>query len=852
MAELTPNIKLRVDDDLDTDARYNLYRIDSSLGSGLFDSSGILTLRSSTDISLRPGNGNGGSLICNHKLTNFSINSTTLTLNDDITFSGTWTMPWANVSKSGASLSDFSDTQSVISANTDVSANTSHRSDTGNPHSTTAAQVGAYSTAQTDTLLAGKADTTHTHTAADVTDFDTEVSNNTDVAANTSHRNNGSLHFSEASINHDNITNAGSNTHAQLDAHLASSSNPHSVTAAQIDAYTTAQTNAQIASHNALSAAHGVIGAIVGTSDAQTLTNKIINAPDNTITNISNSNINANAAIEGTKIDPDFGNQVLNTTDGMTFEEGGIKVKLRAAQSGMTADFNLDLPVADGTAGQLLATNGSGQLQFVTSAATSLLPENNVRVGDNADAQQNVDTSLLGDVLADTTTGLTLKAGTVANAEVAAGAAIALNKLAAVTPDKVLVSDGSGFVTPAGTSSAEVSYLIGVTSSIQTQLDAKQATITGAATTVTSADLTINRALISNGSGKIAISSVTDTELGYVSGVTSAIQTQIDGKEPTITGAATTITSSDLVINRALVSNSSGKVVISAVTSTELSYVSGVSSAIQTQINGKQATITGAATTITSADLTINRALISDGSGKVAISAVTNTELGHVSGVTSAIQTQIDGKEADLGTPAGDGYVLVSTTGDVRSWAAPSAIGFQDPTTTEGDLIYNNGTITTRLPIGGANTVLKSNGTTVSYGSIVDANVDASAAISLSKLSALTADRALVSNGSGVITAAAVTATELGYLDGVTSNIQTQIDGLPAGSVFKTDWTNAQGASKVVTHSLGTRDVMVELYDTVTYETVLVDTVVRTDTNTVTLTAAAAPTNTIRVLIKEI
>jgi hypothetical protein len=58
----------------------------------------------------------------------------------------------------------------------------------------------------------------------------------------------------------------------------------------------------------------------------------------------------------------------------------------------------------------------------------------------------------------------------------------------------------------------------------------KQATITGAATTVTSFNLTFNRAVISNGTGKIAVSATTDTELGYVSGVTSAIQTQLNAK----------------------------------------------------------------------------------------------------------------------------------------------------------------------------------------------------------------------------------------------------------------------------------------------------------------------------------
>ena len=43
--------------------------------------------------------------------------------------------------------------------------------------------------------------------------------------------------------------------------------------------------------------------------------------------------------------------------------------------------------------------------------------------------------------------------------------------------------------------------------------------------------LTASRAVVSNSSGKLTTSSVTSTELGYVSGVTSAIQTQINAKQ---------------------------------------------------------------------------------------------------------------------------------------------------------------------------------------------------------------------------------------------------------------------------------------------------------------------------------
>jgi len=77
----------------------------------------------------------------------------------------------------------------------------------------------------------------------------------------------------------------------------------------------------------------------------------------------------------------------------------------------------------------------------------------------------------------------------------------------------------------------ELNYTDGVTSNIQTQLNAKQATITGAATTITSANLTASRALVSDASGKVAASStITSTELGYLDGVTSNIQTQLDNR----------------------------------------------------------------------------------------------------------------------------------------------------------------------------------------------------------------------------------------------------------------------------------------------------------------------------------
>lgn len=80
----------------------------------------------------------------------------------------------------------------------------------------------------------------------------------------------------------------------------------------------------------------------------------------------------------------------------------------------------------------------------------------------------------------------------------------------------------------------------------KSQLDTKQATITGGATTIAGSNLTANRALVSNVSGKVAVSAVTATELGYLDGVTSLIQTQLNNIN---TKATMTTGSVDRTIN---------------------------------------------------------------------------------------------------------------------------------------------------------------------------------------------------------------------------------------------------------------------------------------------------------------
>ena len=70
--------------------------------------------------------------------------------------------------------------------------------------------------------------------------------------------------------------------------------------------------------------------------------------------------------------------------------------------------------------------------------------------------------------------------------------------------------------------------------------------------------------------------------------------------------------------------------------------------------------------------LTANRALISNSSGNPTVSAVTSTELGYLDGVTSNVQTQLNGKAASSHTHS---YKLNGNSTTNPSWYAPASAG---------------------------------------------------------------------------------------------------------------------------------------------------------------------------------
>ncbi len=205
----------------------------------------------------------------------------------------------------------------------------------------------------------------------------------------------------------------------------------------------------------------------------------------------------------------------------------------------------------------------------------------------------------------------------------------------------------------------------------------------GGKAVVRMSDLTASRALISDSGGDIAVSGVTTTELdildgltattaelNYVDGVTSAIQTQIDSKQATITGAATTIDDTDLTASRAVISNASGKVAVSGVTTTELNILDGLT-ASTAELNIMDGV------TASTAELNIMDGVTASTAELNIMDGVTATtaELNYVDGVTSAIQTQLNAK-APIASPTFTGTVTipgVTVSGGTQNWTATAS-----------------------------------------------------------------------------------------------------------------------------------------------------------------------------------
>lgn len=596
----------------------------------------------------------------------------------------------------------------------------------------------------------------------------------------------------------------------------------------------------------------------------------------NLAASIVDADVSASAAIAGTKISPDFGNQTVRTLAGIQFEEGGYTTDLRAAQSGQSTDIDFRLPPSAGTAGQVLSTDGSGEMGWITVGGTGTVTSVALAApGEFVVSGSPVTTSgTLTLDWADEAANLVFAGPNTGPDDVPTFRSLVKADLPALTTTDI--AEGSNlYFTDERAQDAVGTILVDSSKIDFTYSDATPSiTATIVAGSLVNADinaaaaialtklaaLTADRALQSDGSGVISVSAVTSTELGYVSGVTSAIQTQLNGKQPldaTLTALAAYNTNGFLVQTAA--DTFAGRT-ITAGTGISISNGDGVAgnpsiSTTITQYTDEMAqdAVGGILTDTSNIDFTYN-----DGAPSITADLTDTTVTPASYGSASSVATFTVDAKGRLTAAASTAISITSAAVTDFNEAAQDAVGTILVDTSTIDLTYNDGTpsITAAIVADSITNTHINTAAAIAYGklnltnSIVNGDINSSAAIALTKLAALTNhNRALVSDNTGFIIESSVTATELGYVSGVTSSIQTQLGTKLTASSFKASWLTADGTTKVITHNLNNLDVIVQIYDTTTAQTIEVDTTVRTDVNTLTLTATQAPATSWRVLI---
>ena len=167
-----------------------------------------------------------------------------------------------------------------------------------------------------------------------------------------------------------------------------------------------------------------------------------------------------------------------------------------------------DLKMGTNTSGHVLVADGTNFNPVAMSGDATMAGNGALTIANDAVEQAMIADDAVG---ADQ-----LASDAVVNASVDANAAIAFSKMANLTINRALVSDGSGDVTPATTTSTEIGYVNGVTSAIQTQLNTKLGNATN--TWFSSTD-GVNRFYFGN-NGSTLIKTATDHQFRNASDVT--------------------------------------------------------------------------------------------------------------------------------------------------------------------------------------------------------------------------------------------------------------------------------------------------------------------------------------------
>ena len=266
-----------------------------------------------------------------------------------------------------------------------------------------------------------------------------------------------------------------------------------------------------------------------------------------------------------------------------------------------------------------------------------------------------------------------------------------------------------------------------------------------------------------SGSLKTASVELTQTELGYLDGITSSIQTQINTKQSTLSSS-----------NRLSATNIGDN---GNVSNTEYGYLSGVTSDIQTQLNAKQNSIS-----------TSNRlsATLIGANGNIS-----DAEYGYLDGLTGNIQNQINTLTNNHSTTfnvtvasktsthpyynngSSLGYYIDGLESPVVQFKVGKTYRFNQNDNTNANhpfRFYNDAAKSSSYSSG-----VSTNGTAGSSGAYVEIQITTSTPTKL--YYQCSAHGYMGNYGAVEIAVDNLTMVEVGYLDGVTSSIQTQLNG---------------------------------------------------------------------------
>lgn len=346
--------------------------------------------------------------------------------------------------------------------------------------------------------------------------------------------------------------------------------------------------------------------------------------------------------------------------------------------------------------------------------------------------------------------GLKLNTAGVSNVHIAPGAAISFSKLAPTTASRAIVSDGSGQLSPSAVTSSELLYLSGVTSPLQSQISGKQDA---------DADLTAIAGLSTNGL-------IARTGAGSAAARTIQAGTGIS----VTNGTGASGDPSVALTNTAVVPGSYGS-----------------SSSVPAFTVDAQGRLTAASSSpITSAAVSdfVEAAQDAIGSALTDSSTIDFTYNDGANTISAAVQL-LSLTDSYIAPSASISYSKLNLTSSIvnADVAASAAIAYPK-------LNLGNSIVDTDISSSAAIAYAKLNLTN----SIVNSDISSSAALAFSKMAALTASRALASDSSGVVVASSATSAELAFLSGVTSEVQSQLNSkLPLSGGVMTGAINAGG-----------------------------------------------------------